>query len=197
MVDRRILRHTCDSPKHPFRQDILRHTPVLLEDSLSDDNNLCPQRHSKLRILIVVVCSVSLATAMLLVELVNLLLDLVDFIARFPDFVPILPLTRGASIDNLKHKLGRVLLVITLSRAVTLKVVEKSPRVLANRAEVDSLSSLCQEQESVEFLEENSARLMDSAENGLSSIGELAEESANRPSRLTVETGGRFVQEKQ
>ncbi len=77
------------------------------------------------------------------------------------------------------------------------EVVDNVLAISSNRSAVDGLSSTLEQEQSVESLEEQSRRLVDRAKNRLSVVGELAQQSADRESRLTVQTRGRLVEEQQ
>jgi len=111
----------------------------------------------------------------------ELFLDILRVLARLPRFMPITADTTGSGIDDFKHVFGRIFLVVTLAGTIAFKVIEKGPGVLANGAEVDSLSTFGKEKQPVEFLEQNGTRLMDGAKNCLTSICEFAKEGADGP----------------
>jgi hypothetical protein len=62
--------------------------------------------------------------------------------------------------------------------------LEQSLGVLADVAEVDGFASFGEEEESIEFLEEDGAGLMDCAENCLSGGGQFLEERDDGPGTL-------------
>ena len=98
-------------------------------------------------------------------------------------------------IDNIQHILSRVLLRITLRRSVALKVAQESRSIVAKVSKVNGLSTLSEQEEVIELLEEDSRRLMDSSEDSLSIIGKFAKEGNDGPGGLRVETRGWLVQE--
>ena len=95
--------------------------------------------------------------------------------------MPVSSNAAGSGIDDFKHIFGRILLIVTLAGTVALKVIEKCPGVLSNGPEVDGFSTFGKKKQSVEFLEQNGTRLMDSAKNCLTCIGKFAEEGADSP----------------
>ena len=80
-------------------------------------------------------------------------------------------------------------------RAVLGEVVLDGLRVVADLAEVDRLAALGEKQEGVELGEELLGRLVDSDEDGLADVGELAEETDGVVGGLAIETGGGLVEE--
>ena len=107
------------------------------------------------------------------------------------------PVTICLFSADVEHIFGRVCVIVTFVSAIPFEVIKESSRVLSNVAEVDGLASSHQEEKSVKFLEENSGRLMDRAENSLSRVRQFAEECNDRPSTLRVKTRCRFVEEDQ
>jgi hypothetical protein len=86
---------------------------------------------------------------------------------------------------------------LVLGSTVTLKVVDEFVRVLADLVKVDGLSTLGQEEQSVETFEQHGGRLVDSAQDGLTMVRKLFEEIQNVPRGLRVQTRSRLVEEKQ
>jgi len=97
-------------------------------------------------------------------------------------------------------------------RAIALEVTEKGRRVVSQITKVDSFSSLLQQQQSVEDLEEFGRRLMNPggkvstesqirniagsdsrAENGLPVISQSPEETHDGPSALRIQSGSWLV----
>lgn len=126
-------------------------------------------------------------------ELLDLLLDLAILFAVVPGLDPVMVLTT----NDLEHVFSGVLVVVALAGAVALEVAEKSAGLFTDVAEVDGLATFAEEQESVELLEQDSARLVDGAEYSLSTIGQLAEEGTDSPGTLRVQSTSRFVQEEE
>lgn len=73
----------------PLRQDVARHTPVLLEDSLRDNENLASQRHGKLLELVFIGCMIVCSLTGVFVQGVDISLNLLAFLASLPHFMPI------------------------------------------------------------------------------------------------------------
>jgi hypothetical protein len=90
-------------------------------------------------------------------------------ISRLPYVEPLLPLVVLAGVDDFEHVLRGILFFAALAAAVVFEVVEKRLGVLADFAKVDSLAALGEEEEAVKFLEQDCARLVDGAEDGLAS----------------------------
>lgn len=91
----------------------------------------------------------------------------------------------------------RVLLGTTRRSTVALEVFDHSARVFTNVTEVYSLTTLAEEQETIEDLEEFRRRLVDGAENGETLVSKAAQERHDGPGRLRVKTGCGLVQEEQ
>lgn len=68
---------------------------------------------------------------------------------------------RAGRLTNLKHILSRILLIVALSGTRPLKVIKQSSGVLADITKVDCLTSFGKKQKAIEFLEQDSGRLMD------------------------------------
>ena len=60
--------------------------------------------------------------------------------------------------------------------------------VTYNISKIDRLTALCQKQETIKLLEEDSAGLMDGTQDSLTGVGKLAEEGANGPGTLRVQS---------
>jgi hypothetical protein len=112
-----------------------------------------------------------------------------------PNNIPLFALVVRTIVDDLKHVFSGVLLFAAGSSTVRLEVLEQRARVLSNVTEVNGLTTLGQEQQAVERLEENSAGLMDGAENSLPRVSELTQERADRPRALRVKSTGRLIKE--
>ena len=70
--------------------------------------------------------------------------------------------------------------------------------VLADRTEVDSLATFREEEKTIEAAEQEGRRLMDRAQNGLSSLlGQLLHQIRDGPGSLRVETTGWLIEEEQ
>lgn len=128
------------------------------------------------------------SVARFLVQFVNLGLNSLSLFAVPPDFMPVRSLSGRSSVDDLEHKFCRVLFIVTVSSTVILEVIKQSSGVLADVAKVHSLTTLSQEQETVKFLEQDGTGLMDSTEDGLTGVGELAKEGTDGPSALGIQT---------
>lgn len=176
------------STEGPLRENVLGHTPVLLEHSVSYNHDLRGQWHSKFAKLFFAWFVVSGSVTGLFVQLVNLSLNILCLLTILPNFVPVRSLSRRSSVDDLEHEFSRVLVILTVSSSIGLEVVKKCSGVLSDITEVDSLTALCQEEKAIEFLEKNSAGLMDGTENSLAGVGELAEEGADGPGTLRVQS---------
>jgi hypothetical protein len=75
------------------------------------------------------------------------------------------------------------------------EVLQEDVRVLANVAEVDTLATALEEEQSIKVFEEGGIWLMDSAQNRLASSSQLSQESNNVESTLGVETRCGLIQE--
>jgi hypothetical protein len=84
-----------------------------------------------------------------------------------------------------------------MSGTILLKIVDQGLRILPDIAEVYCFPAFGEEEETIEFLEQNSGRLVDSAKNSLAVIRELSEQSADRPRSLGVKTRGWFIEEEE
>jgi hypothetical protein len=166
-----------------FGDNVARHTPVLLEYTVGALPDLCRERHG-IRATTRLTRNVDVLVRLLLMQLIDLLLDFLRIVTLLPDIEPLLVLVVSASVDNLKHVFGRVLLLAALAPAMGLEVLEKRLGVLADFAEVDCLSAFGKEEQAVEFLEEDGAGLMDGAEDGLAGGGQLLEEGDDGPGAL-------------
>jgi hypothetical protein len=71
---------------------------------------------------------------------------------------------------------------------VSAKVFFDSSRVVTNVTEVDGLATLCKEQKGIELSEKEGGWLMDSDQDGLANVGELAKESDSIESGLAVQS---------
>jgi hypothetical protein len=69
-----------------------------------------------------------------------------------------------------------------------LKIVEERPRILSNRAKIHCLATSSQEEQLVKLLKQDGTRLMNGAQDGLSCVSQLAEEIADSPRALGIET---------
>ena len=179
-------------------ENVTRHTPVLLKDALRDGVDLAVEGHGKFGDImlpaLVLVLFLGTRSSM---DSIKFLQNSLAIAAGLPNRVPVLSAAVGSLGDNLQHVLGRVLLITALPCAVILKVTQQRPRILANVAKVNCLSTLGQEQKTVELLEQKSVGLMDSAENSLTCVSQLAEEDTNSPGTLRVKATGGFVEEEQ
>lgn len=129
-------------------------------------------------------------------QFVDLFLNILGLVALLPYLMPVRSLSRRSSIDNFEHEFSRVLIVLAVSSTIGLEVVKKCSGVLSDITEVDSLTTLCQKEKAVELLEKDGTRLMNGTEDSLTGVGELAEESADSPGTLRIQTTGRLVEEK-
>ena len=176
--------------------DIGRHAPVLLEDALGYDPELGAKRHGEFGGNVAGVGGLCRGlSGSGGVDVVEFRQHTLILRAGLPDRRPVFSLVVGSIGHNLKHVLGWVLLVTTGAGTVGLKVFEEGLGVFANLAKVDGLTAGSQEEETVELLEEDRVRLVDGAENGLAGVGELAEEDADSPGRLGIQTRGGLVEE--
>ena len=71
---------------------------------------------------------------------------------------------------------------------MALEVVNNRLALLSDFAKVGCPSPLCQQEEHVEHLEDRRRGLMYGAENGLAVVGKTAQQCADRPCRLAVES---------
>lgn len=186
---------TRSDTKEELGEDVVGHAPVLLENTTGNFHELGAEGHGELRVGTSIFAASDLLMLLLEVNSLDLGLNTVAFVARLPDAVPIFAPGVGSVIDNLEHVLSGVLLVTASASAVALEIVEKGAGVVADITKVDSLTAAGEEEQAVELLEEDGAGLMDGAEDGLTGIGQLAEESANGPGALRVETTSRLIKE--
>lgn len=96
---------------------------------------------------------------------------------------------------DLKHLLGRIILRPKLRATISLEVLSQNMRILSHTSKIHGLPPFCKKEQTIEFLEQNGGRLVDSAKDGLAVVCELAEESKDGPGSLGVQTGGRLVKE--
>lgn len=99
--------------------------------------------------------------------------------------------------DLFQNPLGRIGFCGTANSGLALEVTSDGARAWPNVAKVDGLASGCEQKDSVKALEEDCGGLVDRAQNGLAIIGELAEEAADRPGGLAVETRSGLVEEEE
>lgn len=109
-------------------------------------------------------------------------LDSVVLGAFQPDLVPVdSAFGSWGGTNGIKHVFCWVFVLATRPSTVPFKVADQGFRVGADFAEVDLLSTLGEQQETVELREKLGRGLMDSAENGLAVVGKLLQELHNRP----------------
>jgi hypothetical protein len=188
LVEGESDKQTSSSTECPLREDVRWHTPVLLEDSLSYNRDLSGQWHSKFAELFMARFVVASSATRFFVQLVDLSLDALGFFALLPDLVPVGTLSSRSGVDDLEHEFGWVLLIVTLSGSIIFEVFKKCTTVLADVSEIHRLTALCQEKKAVELLEEDGAGLMDGTQDSLTGVGKLAEEGANGPGTLRVQS---------
>lgn len=164
-----------DGTQPEFREHVAGHAPVLLEDTVCAFPDLRGEGHG-VGAAAGFFGDVEGLCFFFFVEGVDLLLDFFCAGAGVPDFVPGLAVVVFARVDDLEHVFRGVLVFATFAGAGVFEVLEQSLGVLADVAEVDGFASFGEEEESVEFLEEDGAGLMDCAENCLSGGGQLLEE---------------------
>lgn len=171
--------------------------PVLLEDTMGDTAELLAEGSSELTITSIV-GGEGIRGLGLGLETLKLFLDGSILGTLAPGLVPVdIGNTSRGSTDNLQHPLSGVGVSRAREATIALKVGSHGLGVFADIAKVHSPATLGQKQESVEALEEHGRGLMNGAENGLSALGELLEKIQNGPRCLTVETGGRLINEEE
>ncbi len=143
VVKREPNEQTRHDSKAPFRNDILRHAPVLLEDSVRDDVDLEPEGHRELGVAHGLVLVFLLDGALLLMDAVDFVLDALTLGTLLPDVKPVCSTVVCLCVDDFDHVLCWILGLGTLASTVGLEVVEKSSRVVSNRTKVDRLATLC------------------------------------------------------
>lgn len=179
--------------------DVGRRAPVLLEHAARDDLKLAPERRGELldRLRLGRAAGRRAGQGARL-EVLQLGLHRLVLLALEPCLVPVdLGGGAGGGANGGKHPLGRVLSVVAGRRTVLLKVVDQGLRVLANVAKVDGSSTLGQEKQAIEALEQHGGRLVNGAKDGLAGLGKLFEEVEDGPRGLRVESRGRFINEQQ
>jgi hypothetical protein len=168
----------------------------LLENALRDFPHLGIEWHGKLGTA-VTIRLLLLFTLGLGMDPLHLGNNPLALLTALPHRVPVLAAVVGALGHDLQHELGRVLLWAAVPRAVSLKVIEKRPGVLANITKVDRSPALGQKEQTVELLEEDGVGLMNSTEHSLTRIRQLAKEHADCPGALRIETTGRLIEEEE
>lgn len=149
----------------------------MLEHSGKDDGHLLNEWHRKLGLFPGVGRLVWVVNWLILLALVNpidFLLHTRGLGTSIPKIEPGLAFWVGACVDNFKHVFGRVLVIGTSTGSVVLEVIEESARVITDGPEIDSLATSGQEEQLVKLFEQNSAGLMNGAQDCLAGIGELA-----------------------
>ena len=172
--------------EHPFGQDVGWCSPVLLEGAACDPVKLRAERHGEFGVSTVV--GLALDSFLFLVNLLNLAEDSLRLFTLVPECWPLLVFVALGMVHDFQHVFCRILLVVAVSSTVALEIVQHGTRVLSNGSKVYSMSTLCEEQKTVECLEEDGARLMDGTEDSLTVVGQLAKEGADSPGGLRVET---------
>ena len=174
--------------------DVRRGSPVLLEDAVRTKSILVPKRSSEFLV------------SRLVVNLDNglgqfafphkLRLNLCQLRTAIPNFNEVADCdgTRS-STNDVKHPFSGIGIGRAGRSTIPLKVVDESARVGTDVTIVDGSASASEEEKTVEFLEEESGRLMNRAKDGLSIRSELSEEFADRPGGLTVQARRWFVEE--
>ena len=177
--------------------DVRRGTPILLEDTVGNLAELREEGSGEFTVATGITRHFqSVGILGVVLQTLQLGLDSLILGAGAPSIVPVdLGVSTRSSTDNLKHPLGRVGISRALDTALAFEVGGHGLGVLANVTEVNGLTTLSQEEETIEALEKHGRGLMDSAQNGLTALGELLKEIQNSPRSLRVETGSRLVNE--
>jgi hypothetical protein len=166
LEEREPNKERCNSAEGKLRNNVTRHPPVLLKDTVRALPDLCRYRHG-VRATARLLRNIKALILLLLVQLLDLLLHFLRVVTSLPDIIPLFPFVVLAGVDNLEHVLRGVLFFAALAAAVVLEVVEELLGVLADFAKVDGFAALGEEEEAIEFLEEDCAWLVDGAEDGL------------------------------
>lgn len=179
--------------KRPLRHDIRRHAPVLLENTVGNQVQLEPKRHRKFLVTPsrMIILIDRLLVLLLLVDTLDLHFNSSSLIALLPDVEPVLALGVLTRVHDVEHVFCGVLVGFALPGTVGLEVIQESTAVVADFAKVDRLTAASEEEESIELLEEDSAGLVNCAEDCLTVVCQLPEERANSPGGLGVETTAR------
>ena len=193
IVERESNEQTSRNAEHELSENVRGHTPVLAKGTLGDFGQLLGEGHGEFRVSVLVGFFMFLGVRLFIGDLINTLLDLLGFFAALPSLKPVVVFLSG----NLKHVLSWVLVVATFACAIAGEVLQEGFRVVSDVTKVDGLAALSQEEESVELLEQNGRRLVNSTQDGLSVVRKLAQESADCPGRLGIQTTGRFVEEQE
>lgn len=177
-----------DEERHGAAEDQLGvdvgwRAPVLLEHAARDDLKLAPERRGKL------LDGLRLGRAAgrragqgARLEVLQLGLHRLVLLALEPCLVPVdLGGGAGGGANGGKHPFGRVLSVVAGRRSILLEVVDQGLRVLTNVAKVDRSSTLGQEKQAIEPLEQHGGRLVNGTKDGLAGLGKLFEEVENSP----------------
>lgn len=154
-----------------------RVTVVVLEDTSSNDTELSHRGRGEVATRIGRLVGGGFFVTLLVVESIDVFLNTFRLLGLVPHLVPILvDLGGSSSSDRIENVFSRVVVLGTPLVGTFVEVLDERRRVLAEITEVDSLSSLLKKEKSIEGLEEFRRRLMDSSEDSLSVIGELAKE---------------------
>jgi hypothetical protein len=159
--------------KRELRVDICRCSPVLLSNTLGANQELFKEWCSIGRIKgIRILCDV-----LGLRESIQLLSNRGKLGALHPSFRPVTVwMSTRRSTNGVKHPLSWVLGRLTRWSAKFLKISDHSSGVVADVAKVYRFAALCEQQKSVELLEDDCRWLMDGAENCLAMVGKLLDE---------------------
>lgn len=184
------VKDTNDDTDKQFTIVVRWITPVLQEQPLGKHQDLQGRRSSELELL---ACLWNRHLAAFLPKMLNLVQNPLVLFRVPPFFIPIDLVGLGCGFeDELRNVLGR-----GTHNTTVRKVLDNIRTVLANRTEVEGVSTGVESQDHVELLDQHGRRLVDGAHNRLTGLGELLQESHNRERGLTVQSTGRFIQEQQ
>ncbi|KAI6753414.1 hypothetical protein HG531_005583 [Fusarium graminearum] len=177
--------------------DVNRSTPVLLEHAVEDLLELNHKGSGEFAVAAII--DVGVFDALLLsLDTLEFGLDLLAFGAVAPGLEPIeFGVRSRSSANDFQHPFGRVGLRGTCMATHAFKVAGHDVGVLADITKVHCLTTLGQEEKSVEALEQHGRGLMNCAKNGLAGVCQLLEKIQNSPRGLRVETRGRLINEQQ
>jgi len=106
-------------------EDVAGQAPILLENTVSDLNQLLTKRHGKLRRGGRVVGASNFFMLFIFMNAFNVLFNNLSHVAPLPDVVPVFTLVVLPSVDDFEHVLRWVLVVSALAGTVVLIVFEQ------------------------------------------------------------------------
>ena len=148
---------------------------------VGDNLGLCPEIH---RELMAIVRGTRLFTSSVSDDVVEVLVHACRFRRVKPDLMPVFTVRASYHVDHVFRRVG----ARRARSVVAAKVFFDSSRVVTNVTEVDGLATLCKEQKGIELSEKEGGWLMDSDQDGLANVGELAKESDSIESGLAVQS---------